>query len=326
MTTFADIQQIAMLIQFDGGTRASWASLTEPVPDKMMIYAIDTKIAKIGNGADLYEDLPPWLDFNNLVSPDHTHTPSQVGLGNVQNYGVATDPESTAAEASDKYITPRGAGLAILGKIASDEQAIDIANQIKLLSPYHANLLIQSRLSALFGVSDITTSRGWQTIYIPAAAISEPSTVGATAYYDFVSGADTLVPHLEFIKSTTAYGDFDFLLPACADPTSVKFQTHLLGYSGYAGGAVFSLWISALSNGSVVTDSWPNGNSCFATIPAGGYIKSNIVDMSITAMPNVHCRGRVSRGVTNILDTVAGPVGLVGVSVFYKSLTMTDIS
>jgi hypothetical protein len=36
----------------------------------------------------------------------HTHTASQVGLGNVQNYGIATKAQAEAGTANDVYMTP----------------------------------------------------------------------------------------------------------------------------------------------------------------------------------------------------------------------------
>jgi hypothetical protein len=36
----------------------------------------------------------------------HTHSKSDVGLGNVQNYGIATQAQAEAGTANDVYMTP----------------------------------------------------------------------------------------------------------------------------------------------------------------------------------------------------------------------------
>src|SRR5690606_2967690 len=43
----------------------------------------------------------------------HTHSPADVGLGNVQNYGIATQAEAEAGTANNKYMTPLRVAQAI---------------------------------------------------------------------------------------------------------------------------------------------------------------------------------------------------------------------
>lgn len=50
----------------------------------------------------------PPLDFDGLVATKYT-----VGLGNVQNFGIATDSEAAAGTSVTKYVTPRGVRKAI---------------------------------------------------------------------------------------------------------------------------------------------------------------------------------------------------------------------
>lgn len=56
---------------------------------------------------------PHLNDFNN----PHQVTKAQVGLGNVQNYGVATTAEAQAGVVSDKYMTPALTKSAIMGMV-----------------------------------------------------------------------------------------------------------------------------------------------------------------------------------------------------------------
>lgn len=48
--------------------------------------------------------------LTNMNNP-HNTTAAQVGLGNVQNYGIATDADSTAGTSNILYMTPRGVSL-----------------------------------------------------------------------------------------------------------------------------------------------------------------------------------------------------------------------
>ena len=109
-------------------------------------------------------------DFNN---PHRTNS-TQVGLGQVQNYAMATNVEATAANRSDLYISPYGVYLAIqehsvkrllahmndfanphkvqavhvgLDKVpnypaATDTQALDITNNAAFMTPYTTGLLM----------------------------------------------------------------------------------------------------------------------------------------------------------------------------------------
>lgn len=54
----------------------------------------------------------------------HRVTAMQVGLGNVQNFGIATDEEALAAEIDTAYMTPRLVGLIIDGKVGSYDQHV----------------------------------------------------------------------------------------------------------------------------------------------------------------------------------------------------------
>jgi len=111
-------------------------------------------------------------DFNN----PHKVTATQVNLGNVQNYGMATNPEAIAGLLSTKYISPASMLAAInavamaplnahinatgnvhglrasdinLGNVpnypaATPTQAVDITNNNTLTTPYSVALMIQS--------------------------------------------------------------------------------------------------------------------------------------------------------------------------------------
>ena len=45
-------------------------------------------------------------DHSNKKNNPHSVTKSQVGLGSVQNYGIATKAEAESGSANNKYITP----------------------------------------------------------------------------------------------------------------------------------------------------------------------------------------------------------------------------
>lgn len=69
---------------------------------------------------DMVDDLQAALD--NKSSTSHTHAKSDVGLGNVQNYDLATQTEAKAGTSNAKYMTPLRVREAInLGGVVSGE-------------------------------------------------------------------------------------------------------------------------------------------------------------------------------------------------------------
>jgi hypothetical protein len=59
---------IESLTQFFGGTAAVWNNIATPVPDKMIVIALDTGDIKRGNGIALYSDLPILFNVNDIIN------------------------------------------------------------------------------------------------------------------------------------------------------------------------------------------------------------------------------------------------------------------
>lgn len=79
--------------------------------------AIDNVSTAIAN-----KPVTPPLVFDGLIPTKHT-----VGLGNVQNFGIATDAEAIAGTSITKYVTPRGVRKAIELVGTATNQTLDDA-------------------------------------------------------------------------------------------------------------------------------------------------------------------------------------------------------
>jgi len=59
---------IDAITQFVGGTQAIWNDITIPVPQGLIIYAVDTTVVKIGDGITLYVNLPVVITLNTVLT------------------------------------------------------------------------------------------------------------------------------------------------------------------------------------------------------------------------------------------------------------------
>lgn len=59
---------INSITQFIGGTQGIWNTITAPVPQGMVVYAIDTTALKLGDGQTLYANLPVLFYLNSITS------------------------------------------------------------------------------------------------------------------------------------------------------------------------------------------------------------------------------------------------------------------
>jgi N-acetylneuraminic acid mutarotase len=62
------LYEIESILQYEKGTDSVWNNTTIPIPNKVMIYAIDTKTIKVGNGYTLYKDLPTLFNLAEATS------------------------------------------------------------------------------------------------------------------------------------------------------------------------------------------------------------------------------------------------------------------
>jgi hypothetical protein len=61
------IKQIKSLVQFARGTSLIFDSLTTPIPDGVVVFAIDNGAFKLGDGASLYANLPILFKYEDLL-------------------------------------------------------------------------------------------------------------------------------------------------------------------------------------------------------------------------------------------------------------------
>lgn len=60
------LQSIDSIVQFADGEKEKWNNVDIPIPKGMVIISTDTLDVKIGNGEDLYKDLPVLFSFQTI--------------------------------------------------------------------------------------------------------------------------------------------------------------------------------------------------------------------------------------------------------------------
>lgn len=61
------ISRLDSMVSFTPGYKKLWRDENQPVPDGVYIYDTEAKVIKIGNGVDLFADLPVWLDAKDIT-------------------------------------------------------------------------------------------------------------------------------------------------------------------------------------------------------------------------------------------------------------------
>lgn len=61
-------KDINAMMQLGGGTEAEWNLTNVPVPAKMLAYAIDSKVFKLGDGVTLFANLPVFFDVTSMAN------------------------------------------------------------------------------------------------------------------------------------------------------------------------------------------------------------------------------------------------------------------
>lgn len=56
--------EIKALMQIKDGTAFEWSLLDIPIPENVLVYVVDEMILKLGNGTDLYDQLPIFFDIS----------------------------------------------------------------------------------------------------------------------------------------------------------------------------------------------------------------------------------------------------------------------
>lgn len=95
-----------------------------------LIYTNDTNLFYLGTNTE-------WITFANVVdlnnhinnlSNPHATTKSQIGLGNVENYPVASEAEAILGAETQKYVTPFGVKRHVDERILSEQDILNIIN------------------------------------------------------------------------------------------------------------------------------------------------------------------------------------------------------
>ena len=330
----AELQQIQMLIQFADGTQQVWDAYRDPIPKGILVYAVDTKIVKCGDGVTLYKDLPVWLDFGNITPANHTHTPDEVGLGRLLNLPMATVEQAAAAETNEAYMSPVLTGVAITARIGTDAEAKALEDKMALMTPFLTKLAIIAQLNSTLGLTDSAANLGWQSIYLPQSAFYEPLDSSINA----MDGSDNnqAISYLKALADVDSFMETDILIPGGCDPTTIRAQLHLLGLhtdSVYNAPAVFSVALNSVVPGLAVSKLFTGGQATIATTPGAALVSrtaaqnmSITIPNGITRVAGCPLRVRLGRLGTNISDTLTQPVGIIGVTLFYLNKKMTDLA
>jgi hypothetical protein len=146
---------------------------------KAQVEAILLDIAAIESG---YASAASLAGHTGNTSNPHVVTKAQVGLGNVLNYGVATQAEAEAGAVDTKYMTPLRAKQAIAAQIPAATETV--AGLIKLATAAEAQAMSDvSRAitpaalnSALKGANQALSTNGYQRM--PGGLILQWGTLG----------------------------------------------------------------------------------------------------------------------------------------------------
>lgn len=189
------------------GTAAGWEASTVVIGFGLMVLTTDTMDLKIGDGVNVYKDLPVKMNLNDLASIGHTHGPDDVGLSHLNNFGIA-DSETILDESNTTtYITyPMAYEIcrlcltAIMDNdtlteeqtIASYTDVLNVMNDIDTMLIEHYNDIIKpgklsGSLSSTATDTFATTVAGYTVSALLTAAQSDVTT--ATQSYNALKGS-----------------------------------------------------------------------------------------------------------------------------------------
>ena len=106
-----NLRLIDSITQFVNGTQAVWDDISVPIPNGLVVYAIDTTAIKIGDGVTLYANLPVRLALNSIITLADTVAALQTsgtGSGGLTMSQVTTIVNSALDLSLDNYITNTG--------------------------------------------------------------------------------------------------------------------------------------------------------------------------------------------------------------------------
>lgn len=182
------VKQIKSLVQFSRGTSIALNELTTPIPDGVVIFAIDDGSFRLGDGVSKYNELTTLFTYADLVSAQggisnrfEDPTIDQNGkiavvefdsIANKVKYGVSETSLSslldsiTALEAND--VVQTDAIATILAKALSIDVSINTAND-------NSVIVINSRRYASSGMtlSGVQNQIASQVTYVPGSHLEE---------------------------------------------------------------------------------------------------------------------------------------------------------
>lgn len=134
---------------------------------KAQVEAILLDIAAIESG---YATTASLAGHTGNTSNPHGTTAAQVGLGNVQNYGIASQTEAEAGAIDTKYMTPLRAKQAIAALVPdateTDRGKVELASAAEAQAMSNASCAITpaTLAAAMKGGNQSLTSSGWQKL------------------------------------------------------------------------------------------------------------------------------------------------------------------
>lgn len=76
-----NLKRVEAITQFVGGTAAEWNNVLVPVPDRVLVIAIDTGEVKMGDGVRLYVNLPVLFNIQQIITMRTELTAVQAVIG-----------------------------------------------------------------------------------------------------------------------------------------------------------------------------------------------------------------------------------------------------
>jgi hypothetical protein len=171
----------------------------------------------------------------------------------------------------------------------------------------------------------VAKKAGTETIWIPAAALSNPS---ATATYQVVTfGTNGAIPVWTVDPSTNEYLYFTVGMPKSWDEGTVNYQVLWANTAGGSGNVVWTLELGAFGDSDALTNTFGAANITDAADTADDLSissASSAITVGGTPAESDMVRAVFFRAATNGSDTYASDCHILGVRLFFTSNAAND--
>lgn len=171
------------------------------------------------------------------------------------------------------------------------------------------------------GLSGIR-KQGKETIWMPAAAMSAPTTNGASS--GTTNGTNVVYKTLDFDQTTSESAQFQIAMPKSWDLGTITFIPYWTASAG-SGTVIFTLQAQALSNDDIFDTAFSGGQSSTDTLLATGDVHVSPESSALTVTGTPAAGDLVAfKILRDISDTLSGDAKLIGIKIIYTTNAADD--